>query len=214
MSRTHVVLRKELKMKALTLKTTVEIPIEGVPQLTRFVSFEGVDKEHFALLIGDCQTTPVLTRVHSECLTGDVFGSKRCDCGAQLKEALSQIAARGGGVLIYLRQEGRGIGLYSKFDAYLLQNQGIDTFTANEMLGYADDLREFESAGAMLKALHVHHIDLITNNPAKILALENCDITINTTLPSGVFLTVENEDYLRSKINKKHHTINLKNKKW
>lgn len=198
-------------MKAVKLKTTVEIPIEGVPQLTRFVSFEGVDKEHFALLIGDSQTPPVLTRIHSECLTGDVFGSRRCDCGAQLKEALSQMAERGGGVLIYLRQEGRGIGLYSKFDAYLLQTQGIDTFTANEMLGYADDLREFESAGAMLKALNIYHIDLITNNPAKVLALKNCDITIHKTLPSGVFLTVENEHYLRSKINKKQHTINLNN---
>ena len=198
-------------MKAVKLKTTVEIPIEGVPQLTRFVSFEGVDKEHFALLIGDSQTPPVLTRIHSECLTGDVFGSRRCDCGAQLKEALSQMAERGGGVLIYLRQEGRGIGLYSKFDAYLLQTQGIDTFTANEMLGYADDLREFESAGAMLKALNIYDIDLITNNPAKVLALKNCDITIHKTLPSGVFLTVENEHYLRSKINKKQHTINLNN---
>ena len=198
-------------MKAVKLKTTVEIPIEGVPQLIRFVSFEGVDKEHFALLIGDSQTPPVLTRIHSECLTGDVFGSRRCDCGAQLKEALSQMAERGGGVLIYLRQEGRGIGLYSKFDAYLLQTQGIDTFTANEMLGYADDLREFESAGAMLKALNIYDIDLITNNPAKVLALKNCDITIHKTLPSGVFLTVENEHYLRSKINKKQHTINLNN---
>ncbi|PAA11673.1 GTP cyclohydrolase II RibA [Pseudomonas fragi] len=196
-------------MKAVKLKTTVEIPIEGIPLPTRFVSFEGVDKEHFALLIGDCHTLPVLTRIHSECLTGDVFGSRRCDCGAQLKEALSHMSERGGGVLIYLRQEGRGIGLYSKFDAYVLQTQGIDTFTANEMLGYADDSREFESAGAMLKALDIRHIDLITNNPAKVLALQGCNITINRTLPSGVFLTVENERYLRSKINKKQHTINL-----
>lgn len=196
-------------MKAVKLKTTVEIPIEGIPLHTRFVSFEGVDKVHFALLIGDCHTLPVLTRIHSECLTGDVFGSRRCDCGAQLKEALSHMSERGGGVLIYLRQEGRGIGLYSKFDAYVLQTQGIDTFTANEMLGYADDSREFESASAMLKALDIRHIDLITNNPAKVLALQGCNITINRTLPSGVFLTVENERYLRSKINKKQHTINL-----
>ena len=196
-------------MKAVKLKTTVEIPIEGIPLHTRFVSFEGVDKEHFALLIGDCHTLPVLTRIHSECLTGDVFGSRRCDCGAQLKEALSHMSERGGGVLVYLRQGGRGIGLYSKFDAYVLQTQGIDTFTANEMLGYADDSREFESAGAMLKALDIRHIDLITNNPAKVLALQGCNITINRTLPSGVFLTVENERYLRSKINKKQHTINL-----
>lgn len=91
-------------MKAVKLKTTVEIPIEGIPLHTRFVSFEGVDKEHFALLIGDCHTLPVLTRIHSECLTGDVFGSRRCDCGAQLKEALSHMSERGGGVLILLRR--------------------------------------------------------------------------------------------------------------
>lgn len=200
-------------MKALTLKTMVEIPIEGITQLTQFVSFKGVDKEHFALLIGDYTTPPVLTRVHSECLTGDVFGSKRCDCGAQLKEALKEMSLRGGGVLIYLRQEGRGIGLYSKFDAYQLQTQGIDTFTANEMLGYADDLREFESAGAILKALNIPVIDLITNNPAKTRALRNCDISINRIIPSGVFITPENERYLRSKIDKKQHTINLTTKR-
>lgn len=200
-------------MKTLTLKTSVEIPIEGVTQATHFVSFEGVDEEHFALLIGDYRTLPVLTRVHSECLTGDVFGSKRCDCGAQLKEALSTMSQRGGGVLIYLRQEGRGIGLYSKFEAYELQSQGIDTFTANQMLGFDDDLREFEVAGAMLKALSIYNIDLITNNPAKVTALIACNLTINKTIPSGVFLTTENEHYLRSKINKKQHTINLIPKK-
>lgn len=200
-------------MNTVTLKTSVEIPIEGIPLLTQFVSFNGIDEEHFALLIGNYRTPPVLTRVHSECLTGDVFGSRRCDCGAQLKEALSEISKRGGGVLIYLRQEGRGIGLYSKFDAYQLQSQGIDTFTANQMLGYADDLREFDVAAAMLKALRIQTIDLITNNPAKVSALIACNVTVHKTIPSGVFLTRENEHYLRSKINLKQHTINLNNKK-
>lgn len=200
-------------MNTVRLKTSVDIPIEGVPQCTRFASFEGVDKEHFALLIGDYQTPPVLTRIHSECLTGDVFGSRRCDCGAQLKEALQLMTARGGGVLIYLRQEGRGIGLYSKFEAYQLQADGIDTFTANQMLGYADDLREFESAAAMLQALGIQVIDLITNNPIKASSLRRCEITINRLIPSGVFLTAENEAYLRSKISKKQHTINLTSRK-
>lgn len=196
-------------MNRITVRKIIEIPIDAICHKTSFVSFEGLDKEHFAILIGDYQKKPVLTRVHSECITGDMFGSKRCDCGPQLKEALEKINQLGRGVLIYLRQEGRGIGLYAKFDAYELQTKGIDTFTANEMLGYKDDSREFRSAAFMLKALSISHITLITNNPSKIADIRNAGIIINDIIPSGVHLTQENENYLRSKADIKKHTIKI-----
>ena len=196
-------------MQEIAVRKIVEVPIADVRNTTRFASFLGVDKEHFAILIGDYQTQPVLTRVHSECITGDMFGSKRCDCGPQLREALAAMDKRGGGVLIYMRQEGRGIGLFSKLDAYELQSMGIDTFEANEMLGYAEDGREFESAALMLKALGVTQIELITNNPDKEATMQAHGIVVEKRVPSGVFLTKENEHYLRSKVEKKHHTIDL-----
>lgn len=196
-------------MPTISVRKIVDIPMADIKLPTRFVSFCGVDKEHFAVLIGDYKKSPVLTRVHSECITGDVFGSTRCDCGPQLREALGTMTADGGGVVIYMRHEGRGIGLYSKFDAYGLQSTGIDTFTANEMLGYPDDSREFESAAAMLLALGVGRIKLMTNNPEKSRALKAGGVNVDEVVPSTVFLTAQNGQYLRSKKEKKQHTIEL-----
>lgn len=196
-------------MENVTVRKIVEIPIQIVNKVAKFVSFRGLNAEHFAILIGNYQECSVLIRVHSECITGDVFGSKRCDCGPQLKGALKQMDDHGGGVLIYLRQEGRGIGFYSKLDAYELQIKGVDTFTANEMLGYKDDLREFECAVAMLNALDIERVRLITNNPEKVSALRRGGVKIDEVVPSGVYLTSENEFYLRSKVATKKHTIEL-----
>lgn len=194
-------------MHDIAIRNIVDIPITLTTSRTRFVSFTGVDKEHFAILVDDYQKVPVLTRVHSECMTGDLFGSKRCDCGPQLHEAIAAMSQAGGGILIYLRQEGRGIGLYSKFDAYELQQKGVDTFTANRMLGFQDDAREFETAAAMLEALGAKHINLITNNPVKVDTLRGSGLVIENVIPSGVYITSENEQYLRSKSDLKNHTI-------
>ncbi|MFP1759016.1 GTP cyclohydrolase II RibA [Lonsdalea quercina] len=153
---------------------------------------------------------PVLVRIHSECITGDVFGSHRCDCGYQLKEAIRKIDTKGCGVIIYLRQEGRGIGLYSKLDSYALQIRGVDTFKANEILGFKDDLRDYNDAVLMLKALRITNVELLTNNPDKIRSLQSKDIVVSKVIPTGVFLTECNKNYLQSKVDKKNHTIDIK----
>jgi GTP cyclohydrolase II len=139
-----------------------------------------------------------LVRVHSECLTGDVFGSARCDCGPQLDEALTRVGADGGAVL-YLRQEGRGIGLYPKLDAYVLQDQGSDTFEANRRLGFADDPRDYAVAAAMLRALGMPRVRLLTNNPDKVRQLRGYGVDVVEVLPTAVYLTAENAGYLAAK---------------
>ncbi|GAB2713001.1 GTP cyclohydrolase II [Nocardia thraciensis] len=144
-------------------------------------------REHLALVLrpprGDLMTCPPLVRVHSECLTGDVFGCDRCDCGPQLDEALTLIAARGGAVL-YLRQEGRGIGLYNKLDAYVLQDTGYDTYEANRLLGRGDDERDYRVAAQMLFALGMPRIELLTNNTDKVRQLRSHRIDVVTVVPS------------------------------
>lgn len=151
---------------------------------------------------------PPLVRVHSECLTGDVFGSLLCDCGPQLHEAISCFA-REGGILLYLRQEGRGIGLYAKLSAYALQKKGLDTFEANRHLNLPEDARSFEPAAQMLSALGVPRVRLLTNNPDKASQLERYGIGIESTIPTGVYLNPNNRRYLEAKVRHKQHTIPL-----
>jgi GTP cyclohydrolase II len=173
------------------------------------LSFSGLDDEadHFALGLGPWRREldrsrscghSVMLRLHSECLTGDVFRSDRCDCGAQLEEALERLASRGG-LLLYLRQEGRGIGLAAKLDAYALQDGGLDTFAANEALGYAPDARNYLVAAQMLVALDVGGVSLLTNNPDKGAQLAQYGIRIDDMVPTATHLTDRNEAYLRSK---------------
>lgn len=168
-------------------------------------------KEHMAMVKGDIGTSsePVLTRIHSECLTGEVFGSLRCDCQWQLNNALEQISKRGTGILVYLRQEGRGIGLASKLEAYNLQDQGLDTIEANVKLGFDADLREYRAGAAILEHLHVRNIDLITNNPIKAESLLALGIKISRVIPSHAKYTPENKRYLQTKATQLGHNIPL-----
>lgn len=196
--------------RRIRVRRKVEIPIDG-PETPTFVTFDGFGKheEHFALLFsGDSESkAPVpLVRVHSECLTGDVFHSKRCDCGAQLRYSIDAIG-RQGGVLVYLRQEGRGIGLNAKIDAYDLQAKGYDTFAANLALGHPEDARDFTVAADMLKALGVEKIRLLTNNPEKVEGIKERGINIAEVLETPSFETSENIAYLRAKRDLHGHKI-------
>ena len=192
-------------------RASVGIPLgeAGVP--TRFVTFDQLSdgKEHLAILYGDAehQDAP-LVRLHSECLTGDVFGSQRCDCGEQLKEA-QRLLAEQGGILLYLRQEGRGIGLYNKLDAYALQDEGIDTYTANAMLGFGHDLRDFHPAAEMLQGLNIRRIRLLSNNPHKASQLEEYGIEVIDRLETGVYVNRHNAAYLKAKVDQQAHSIRL-----
>ncbi|HEU5158182.1 MAG TPA: GTP cyclohydrolase II [Streptosporangiaceae bacterium] len=173
------------------------------------VAFEpSLGGEHVALLIKnwDKSRTP-LVRVHSECLTGDVFGSARCDCGAQLDEAV-QLMKWQGGIILYLRQEGRGIGLYNKLKAYRLQDEGLDTYEANRALGLAEDARDYRVAGAMLHALGVRRCRLLTNNPVKCEQLRAGGIDVEQH-GTGVHVTKANRRYLEAKAHHGRHLITL-----
>lgn len=198
-------------MAKLRIRSSVEIPLAASGQVGKFISFDGLStpNEHVAIQIGDRKPgVSPLVRIHSECLTGDIFGSERCDCGPQLHEALDRLSQEGG-FLLYLRQEGRGIGLYAKLDAYRLQDRGIDTFEANVRLSYPEDARDFSDAAAMLEALGVDRCRLITNNPDKVAALRERGIRVDGVIPTGVFLTRHNRHYLHAKALKKNHSINL-----
>jgi GTP cyclohydrolase II len=163
--------------------------------------------EHVALMIGEPSGEPPLVRVHSECLTGDVFGSLKCDCGPQLDGALEAIGASGWGVLLYLRQEGRGIGLINKLRAYALQDQGFDTVDANTRLGFADDEREFDIAARMLGLLSLDRIRLLTNNPSKMTALEAAGIEVVERLPLKIPANPHNSAYLDTKRRRSGHQL-------
>ena len=184
---------------------------------TRFGTFQlrayqrlGGEEIDLALVMGTVEADePVLVRLHSECLTGDVFGSQRCDCGPQLETAMARIAAEGRGVLVYLRQEGRGIGLLNKLRAYHLQDQGLDTVEANLQLGFPADLRNYREAAIILRDLGVEKIRLMTNNPRKVAALEELGFTVVERVPIELPPTEHNQRYLRTKRDKLGHLILL-----
>ena len=192
---------------AARIRTQVAIPLrlsDGYATSARAFTFDGLvdGGEHLALRLGErrlhTQPGTTLVRVHSECLTGDVLGSDRCDCGPQLRESVERVAAAGG-LLLYLRQEGRGIGLYAKLDAYALQDDGLDTYDANLALGYGADERDYTVAAQMLLALGIDDIDLLTNNPDKGAQLEAAGIRVNRQVPTRLHLSPGNGRYLAAK---------------
>jgi GTP cyclohydrolase II len=188
------------------LVARARLPLEDMPD-TQIAAFRTSDdgQEHVALIVGAFGGKPPLVRLHSECLTGDVFGSLKCDCGPQLKEALRLIGTAGGGVLLYLRQEGRGIGLGNKLRAYALQDRGFDTVDANLSLGFADDERDYEHSAAVLRALGIDEIRLLTNNPAKVAGLEQAGIRVSERVGHHMPSNPHNADYLATKREKSGH---------
>ena len=160
-----------------------------------------------ALVMGDVHSHPPLVRIHSQCLTGDVFGSLRCDCRQQLEMSLSMIAAEGAGVLVYEQQEGRGIGLAAKLQAYALQDAGMDTVEANEKLGFKADQREFELPAEVLKALDLRQVRLLSNNPQKVAALERSGVKVVERVPCEVEPHARSRAYLKTKKEKLGHLI-------
>ena len=197
----------------LIVASRAHLPIEACED-TEIVAFRSTDdiREHVALVIGkqDSGRAP-LVRLHSECLTGDILGSLKCDCGPQLKAALRAMAAEaekgGWGVLLYLRQEGRGIGLINKLRAYRLQDQGFDTVDANRRLGLPDEARDFPVAARMLELLGVHAIRLMTNNPAKVSALEDAGVTVAERVPHQLPPNPHNVRYLDTKRDRAGHLL-------
>ncbi|MED5587205.1 MAG: bifunctional 3,4-dihydroxy-2-butanone-4-phosphate synthase/GTP cyclohydrolase II [Chloroflexota bacterium] len=164
--------------------------------------------EHIALTIGEwTEDEPVLVRIHSECLTGDVFGSMRCDCGEQIDLALQQISQEGNGIFLYMRQEGRGIGLHNKIKAYSLQDQGLDTVEANETLGFEPDLRHYGVGAQILRDLGVRKLNLLTNNPKKVAGLSGFDLEIVDRIPVEAEVTDENRTYMKTKKARMGHIL-------
>lgn len=170
----------------------------------------GDDKDHMALVMGEVSGREnLLVRIHSECFTGDVLGSLRCDCGSQLSAAMQMIEDEGRGVLIYLRQEGRGIGLLDKLRAYNLQDQGYDTVEANLLLGHQADERDYGVAAGILNDLGPKSVRLLTNNPLKLQSLQELGISVRDRLPIETEVTVENANYLRAKAIRLHHFLEV-----
>lgn len=218
-------------LAAATVRTRVRVPLrfpDGYTAEADVFTFDGLadGEEHLLLGLGDwtrtlAADTPAaaasapasappapLVRLHSECLTGDVFGSERCDCGPQLREAVERISAEGG-FLLYLRQEGRGIGLYAKLDAYALQDTGLDTYAANVALGRGEDERDYTAAAQMLEALDVARVRLLSNNPDKALQLGALGVAVAERVATGVHLTGSNRTYLEAKRDRTAHTLDL-----
>jgi 3,4-dihydroxy 2-butanone 4-phosphate synthase / GTP cyclohydrolase II len=219
-------LAEQFNMKLITIKDLItyrnkteqmvkkEVEIHLPTEFGDFkaIGFSNVldDKEHVALVKGEIdEHEPVLVRVHSECMTGDVFGSNRCDCRPQLHAALSQIEKEGRGVLLYMRQEGRGIGLINKMRAYKLQEQGFDTVEANEQLGFAPDLREYGIGAQILKELGIKKMKLLTNNPRKIAGLKGYDLEVTERVALQLPHHENNADYLKTKKSKLGHMLHF-----
>jgi GTP cyclohydrolase II len=205
-----------------SVRTAVTVPLrfaDGYRTTARVFTFEGLadGREHLAIGLGDWEGALLrsaaggpapLVRPHSECLTCDVLGSERCDCGPQLREAVERITEVGG-FLLYLRQEGRGIGLYAKLDAYALQDAGLDTYEANVALGRGEDERDYTTAAQMLRAVGADRIRLLSNNPDKALQLELLDVTVTERVPTGVHMSESNARYLTVKRDHTAHTLDL-----
>jgi GTP cyclohydrolase II len=194
---------------SLKLVTRARVPLQGAEgaELAAFRAGTG-GPEHYAILIGDPpRNLPVLTRLHSECFTGDLLGSLRCDCGAQLRGAIKSIAEAGGGILVYLAQEGRGIGLINKLRAYRLQDEGFDTLEANERLGFEPDERLYGIAARILTLVGFNSVRLMTNNPHKLEALKSAGIDVVARVPHAFPANIHNNDYLRTKAHKAGHLL-------
>ncbi len=200
---------QEASARSLQIISEARVPLADAEN-TRLVHFRPSDGGigHVAILIGDPDpAAPALVRLHSECFTGDLLGSLRCDCGDQLRGAIAEIAKSGGGAVLYLSQEGRGIGLANKLRAYELQDAGFDTIDANELLGFDADERVYLPAAAMLMQLGFTQVRLLTNNPAKVAALTRCGITVVERVPHAFPATAHNERYLRTKARRGGHLL-------
>jgi GTP cyclohydrolase II len=197
-------------MNGINRTNCARIPTaEGHFQLCIYYD-EAADKEHLALILGDVTGEEnVLTRIHSECFTGDVLGSLRCDCGPQLRQAMSLVGAAGRGLILYLRQEGRGIGLRDKLRAYNLQDEGYDTVEANLALGHRADARDYSAAAFILRDLGVESVRLMTNNPDKIESLQRLGIAVNGRVPLETAVHPENRAYLETKVTRMRHLLKL-----
>lgn len=201
---------KQLKIKNLT---RTRMPTEAGDFQLCYYQNNLDDKEHLALVCGEVQgQEDVLVRIHSECFTGDVLGSLRCDCGPQLQSAMHQIAAQGSGVILYLRQEGRGIGLLDKMRAYNLQDMGYDTVDANLLLGHDADERDYSLAAQILKDLGIRSVELLTNNPEKIEALEQLGVPVKERVAIETAVHAENAAYLQTKVARMRHLLQLDDK--
>ena len=203
---------QDIAAETLRLVARATVPLKDAEQ-SEIAAFRSADggPEHYAILVGDKSSAglatpgPVLTRIHSECFTGDLLGSLKCDCGDQLRGAIKTIKESGGGVLLYLAQEGRGIGLMNKLRAYRLQDEGYDTLEANTRLGFAEDERLYDIAAKMLQILGYQRVRLLTNNPAKISALQGAGIDVTERVPHSFPDNLHNREYLRTKSVKAGH---------
>jgi 3,4-dihydroxy 2-butanone 4-phosphate synthase / GTP cyclohydrolase II len=202
--------RRNEKLVARRVEAVIPIGVEK-PREWKLFAYEDVlrHENHLALVLGEIDPeTPVLLRAHSECLTGDIFGSLRCDCGAQLHAAMEMIAAERLGVILYIRhQEGRGIGLLDKLHAYNLQDRGLDTVEANEALGHPADKRDYGIGSQILYDLGVRKIRLLTNNPKKIYGLEGFGLEVMERVPISIAANAHNERYLKTKKDKLGHLL-------
>src|SRR5215470_4568868 len=195
-------------LQSLAVASEAQVPLHG-GRSTRFVVFrDAIGGNSVAVVVGEPDfSKPVTVRLHSACLTGDVFGSRRCDCGDQLKLALSRLDEAGGGVILYLEQEGRGVGLVNKMRAYQLQDEGLDTVDANTTLGFDDDERDYGIAARMLKILGCTRVRLLTNNPAKLDSLAGAGIDVTGRLPLYTPINADNRRYLTAKLKRAGHRL-------